>query len=351
VASLAFLVPGRLDTPTGGFRYDRRIVRGLRARGWNVAVVELDDSFPCPTPAARADASRALAGVPDGEIVLVDGLAFGALPEEVSAHAGRLLLAALVHHPLAAETGLDPAVERQLEASERLALGSARLVIVTSEPTARLLGAYGVGRDRIAVVEPGIDRAPLAVRSDDGVTRFLCVASVVPRKGHDVLVRALAAVRDLPWHATFVGSLDRDRETAARVRALVDEGGLAGRIALAGEAGEEGVAAYYAAADVFVLPTLYEGYGMVVAEAVARGLPVVATPTGGIPALLEGGGGVLVPGGDPDALAAALRRILEDQGYRARLAAQARAARDRLQTWETAVDRMAEALRRLAGAP
>jgi glycosyltransferase involved in cell wall biosynthesis len=320
------------------------MVAGLRERGWSVAVRELDDSFPRPTSAARDQAARVLALIPDGSSVLIDGLALGAMPSEVEREAARLRLIALVHHPLAAETGIDKDTAVALEASERRALSAASLVLVTSRATAAALNRYAVGPDRIVVVEPGTDRAPLARGSQGAAPHLLCVAALIPRKGHEVLFRALAMMPNLEWRLTCVGSLKRDPSTAERLRIRLRSAGLEDRVALAGEVDAATLAALYDGADLFVLPTLYEGYGMAVAEALARGLPVVGTATGAIADLVTPSAGLLVPPDDHDALAAALALALGDAQVREGLSNGARRVRDRLPSWEDASARMSEAL-------
>jgi glycosyltransferase involved in cell wall biosynthesis len=345
---LTFLVPGSLDTPTGGYAYDRRIIDGLRRRGWRVDVPPMEGSFPFPTDAARRAAQDALAAVPDDRLVLVDGLAFGALPDEAALHARRLRLVALVHHPLGAETGLDPAAAAALEQSERRALAHARHVVVTSDATAQMLEAFAVTRNRVSVVNPGTDPAEEARGSGGSAVHLLCVATLIPRKGHALLIRALASLRDLPWVLRCVGSADRDETTAGELQRLIVQEQLADRMTLAGERSGDALAAEYHTTDVFVLPTLYEGYGMVVAEALARGLPVVATRTGAIASLVDEDSGLVVPPGDVHALAEALSQIIADSAVRARLTAGARRARRRLPTWEHAASQMAGVLERVA---
>jgi glycosyltransferase involved in cell wall biosynthesis len=342
--SLVLIVPGPLETCSGGYAYDRRMLAGLRHRGWSVTVRTLDASFPRPSPAALDRAARELAAIPDGSTVLIDGLALGAMPGEVEHEHTRLRLIALVHHPLAAETGIDRDAADELESSERRALAAVRLVVVTSRATRASLAHYGVGRDRIAVVEPGTDRAAQARGSKDGLLHLLCVAALIPRKGHNTLARALATIADGRWRLTCVGSVQRDPHTVEQFVASLRADGLEERVLLAGEVDESTLAACYDAADVFVLPTFYEGYGMAVAEALAHGLPVISSATGAIPELLTGGAGLLVPPGDPEALAGALLQVL-DPDARAQLAEGAREARTRLSTWEDAADKMADVLR------
>lgn len=344
--SLELVVPGDLETATGGYEYDRRIVNGLRSRGWAVRVHSLGSSFPAPTSAALAHARETFARIPDGRMVLVDGLALGALPDIAEGEAERLHLVALVHHPLAAETGLEPARAEALRRSEARALGAMRSVVTTSAATARALLEYGVPRERIVAVEPGTDRATLARGSGGPAVELLCVAAIVPRKGHAVLAEALFRLATLDWRLTCVGSLARSPETVARLRHRLGELRLVDRVRLAGELDRAALNACYARADAFVLATFHEGYGMALAEALARGLPIVSTRVGAVPDTVPDDAGLLVPPGNVAALRDALARVIDDAALRARLAAGARRARERLPTWEEACARLEDALGR-----
>jgi len=309
-----------------------------------VAHRALDASFPAPTPEALAHARGILAAVPEGGLVLADGLAFGALPELAEAEGGRLRLVALVHHPLAAETGLPPGLADAARRSETRALAQARRVLVTSRSTAALLSGYGVPAGRVRVVEPGTDPVPPAEGSGSGPLRLLCVASLVPRKGHDILFHALAGLRDHPWNLDCVGSLKRDPAWVDALVHLRDELGLARRVSLLGSLDDDDLGRRYAAADLFVLPSRFEGYGMAFAEALARGLPILAADAGAVGATVPPEAGVLVPPDDSAALGLALRRVLDDPILRRRLAAGARAAGLRLPTWPQAAAAFAAAL-------
>lgn len=345
--SAVLVVPGRLDARTGGSIYNRRIAEGLRQRGWLVDVLELDASFPYPTPAALEQAARALAAVRAGTIAIIDSLAFGAMPDLVTSEASRLRLVALVHLPLAATPGLDRDTAARFEEGERRAFRGAALVVVTGTAALPLLASYGLPSDRVAIVEPGTDRAPLAHGSHGDQLELLTVATLNPGKGHEILLAALSAVPYRAWRLTCAGSLTRHRETADRVRAAVTRLGLENRVSLAGDLDGPELAACYDRADIFVLATQQETYGMAVAEALAHGLPVVATMAGAIPELVGHGAGLLVPVGDTPALIEALSRVVGDADLRARLAEGAQHVRDRLPTWEKASTRMAAALDRL----
>jgi len=344
--SAVFVVPGSLETRSGGYGYDRRVIAGLRDLGWRVDVRELDRSFPRPTPAALAHAAAMFARLPDGATVIVDGLALGAIPEIAAREARRLWLVALVHHPLGDETGLSASVARSLEASERKALAVVATVIVTSGATAwTLTDRFGVPDDRIHVVEPGADPAPLARGSGGPDVALLTVANVIPRKGYDLLFRALRHVAGHQWwRLTCAGSIEQDPATVAALRRQLADEGLEPRVQFVGELEGEGLADAYDRADVFVLATRYEGYGMAVAEALARGLPVVSTRTGAIPELVGADAGVVVDPGDEPAFADALMRVISDSAYREQLASGARAVRATLTTWDQAVSAVAAVL-------
>lgn len=350
MASLVLIVPGHLHTRTGGYIYDRRIVEGLRARGWRVDVREIDDDFPRPGPGSLERAAEVLRTLPDNSLVLIDGLAFGAMPDVAVHEASRLRLVALVHHPLALETGLDAESASALEASERRALTAARLVVVTSRATKDGLSRYDVSGDRIEVAEPGTDSASPARGSRSDCVALLSVAAVVPRKRHERLVEALASIPERNWRLTCAGSLERDPPTTARLRAMIQAHGLAERIACVGEQNEEGLARLYDSSDVFVLPSDHEGYGMALADALAHGLPAIATSTGAAGDLIgrgEEAAGILVEAGNRGELERALSRVVGDRAARERLAAAARRRRGRLPTWDDTCARMAEALGRV----
>jgi len=344
LTAVHFLIPGNLETRTGGYLYDRRIMAGLTALGWRVELHRLDASFPLPTAEALAATDAVLAALPERTLAVIDGLALGALPEVAATHGERLRLVGLVHHPLALETGLDPAVSQQLYASEREALRHVRGIIVTSPSTVEALANYDVKPERCVVVAPGTDPAPLAEGTGSREWALLCVASLTPRKGHAVLFRALARLESPAWRLRCAGGANLDPPTAAGLRTLVADLGLAYRVEFLGELAEAALAVEYRRADLFVLPSYYEGYGMALAEALARGLPIVSTTAGAIPDTVPAEAGLLVPPGDEAALAEALRRVMSEAELRGRLAAGARAARHTLPDWPATCARFAAAL-------
>ena len=335
VNRVAFAVPGDLATPTGGYGYDRRVITELQALGWHVDVLSLGDGFPRPDAEQRVIALSRLEALPEGVPVVVDGLALGALPEEAEKVARRAPLAALVHHPLALETGLSREDAEKLFESERRALAATRAVIVTSPYTSqRLSENYDVPPDSITVAPPGTDRGAPAKGSTDGTVRLLSVGSVVPRKGFDILVAALAPIAALPWQLRIAGDLTRDQGTAAKLEADIAHHKLSGRIDLLGAVSPERLGPLYSSSDVFVLASHFEGYGMAYAEAMAHGLPVIGTTGGATVDTVPPNAGVLVDPGNVKALTRALRMLIENEKERRWFASGALAASADLPTWQ-----------------
>lgn len=327
-----FAIPGDLRALTGGYGYDRRLLVELRKLGLLVEYLPLDSSFPFPDNQALQNADRAFAALPDRAVVLVDGLAFGAMAQCASRHADRLRLVALCHHPLALESGLSAPQQQAFLESERISLQCARAVIVTSANTARTLSElFALPRAKIRVAQPGTDRAVFSPCAGEPPV-LLCVATLTRRKAHDVLIDALAAVDDIPWQARFVGGEEFDPHWGAQLRQQIAAAGLEGRISLLGSVDE--LAGEYLNADLFVLPSRYEGYGMVFAEALSYGLPIVAARTGAVADVVPETAGLLVPTEDTDALALALRTVLTDRPLYESLRSGAQAAAQSLSTWQ-----------------
>ena len=345
VKPVAFAVPGDLDTPTGGYAYDKRMIAELTRLGWDVEVIDLGNEFPRPSDAAREAATEKLLALPQGMPLVIDGLAFGVMPLQATRLALRRKLVALVHHPLALESGLDPTEAATFQIMERAALGAPGRVVTTSQTTARVLTThYKVPARRLIVAQPGTDKVAPARGSGGGPLALLAVGALVPRKGYDVLVAALATLVHLPWQLTIAGDRSRDPATAQQIEADVARLGLTERVTLAGAVSDERLDALHDGADLFVLPSRYEGYGMAFAAAIARGLPVIGTDAGAIPEAVPADAGILVPPDNVPALAAALYRLITDAGERGRLAAAARTAAARLPTWADSAMLFARAL-------
>lgn len=352
--SLTFIVAGDPNQLTGGYLYDARIVAALRQQDWDVEVIGLEGRFPEPDATAANALEKALVQQADGARVVIDGLAMGGLPEVLANHTKRLELTALVHHPLADETDLDQAQRTRFTLSETRALTAVDRVIATSAFTARRLADFNVDAEHIAVIAPGVDPAPLAESShgEKQSTRqhLLCVATLIPRKGQDILINALAQLscdnNQYDWQCDLIGALDRDPRFVEKINDLISEHGLEDRIRRLGEQSEEALGQAYHEADLFVLPSLYEGYGMVISEALARGLPITTTTGGALAYTLPQAAGLSVPPSDTKALTQALKRWFDEPDLRRSLRQGARQARGDLSDWHTAGNAFAQALLR-----
>lgn len=345
--TLHVVVPHGIDDPlrpSGGNTYDRRVCAALRELGWQVREVEVEGGWPWAPDLGARHLERALGAIPDDEVVLVDGLLASRLPEVVVPATRRLRVVLLVHLPVGVDDETARLPERQVVS------GAAAVAAPSAWCRDWLLGEYGLDPARVHVAHPGAERAPVAAQSASG-TSLLTVGAISPVKGQDLLLAALAELRDLAWTCVAVGSQDVDPAFAERLAEEIAGLGLEGRFVLAGPLGGGALEAAYAAADLLVLPSRCDTYGMVVAEALAHGLPVVATDVGGVHEALGTtpsgrGPGILVPPAD---LSDALRRWLTDAGLRRGLRSAALERRGSLTGWSVTAERVASVVQEVAG--
>jgi glycosyltransferase involved in cell wall biosynthesis len=350
VKRVTVVVPGSISMRTGGSIYDRRMAEGLQARGWNVGIVEIDPiTHPLAPPIYSAPPQ--FSSIPDGNVVLIDGLAFGTMPHIIEHEAWRLRFVPIVHMPLANTPGLTPGEGAWLSNLERRALQHARHVVITGSrakaPVQALTGWSDSGP--ITRIAPGTDRRDETdwKRFESARVWLLCVANVTPGKGHDILLKALADMQHVDWTLACVGSEARDPHAAGHVRKLAEELGIASRVIWRGALDDAGLEDAYATADLFALATRSETYGMAVAEAISHGLPVVSTRTGEIPSIV-GDAGLLAEPGDAAGFGSLLAQALSDAGLRQSLRDRTSEAASRLPTWDEAADAMASVLTKVA---
>jgi glycosyltransferase involved in cell wall biosynthesis len=344
---LHVIVPDGIDDParpSGGNVYDLQICSALAEMGWPVQVHAVPGSWPHPDAAEYEGLGRVVQQIPDGAVALVDGLVGSTAPDVLVPHSTRLRMVALVHMPLGQSPDSNGARTR-----EGAVLSAATAVVTTSAWGRRtVLDLYSLPEDRVHVAEPGVDAAPLAAGTATAGT-LLCVASVVPEKGHDVLLDALSTMTDLSWSCLCVGSTSRDPDWAESLQRQVLAEGLEARVRFTGPRTGAKLDETYASADLLVLPSRVETYGMVVTEALARGLPVVAAETGGVEEALgyDTGGnrpGLLVAPEDAAALTRALRAWLCQADVRRAWRRSARERRAYLPRWSATTSTLARVL-------
>ncbi len=289
------------------------------------------------TAAARADLASILSAIPDGAKVLVDGLIASPSAAHLLPHAGRIRMTVLLHMPLGSA-----------QQSERAVLRAAASVVVTSDWTRQqIVTRYAIPACQVHVARPGVDQVATQARPVRG--HLICVGVLSRHKGQDLLVEALAELGALDWHCVLAGSLDRDPDFVEELRARIARLRYGNRVRLPGVLTSAALSDAYTKADLLVAPSRSETYGMTVTEALAHGLPVLATAVGGLPEALGSTAdgtrpGQLVPPTDPAALAAALRDWLGDESHRDRLRAAARQRRSTLRGWDQTTQDLANAL-------
>lgn len=333
---VCLIVPGPLATDTGGHHYDRRMADSLRGLGHDVTVVEIPGRLPDPDQAAVYAARTAWSALPEDCLRLIDGLALPAFEGLPLRH-----VTGLIHHPASLETGLQEDVRLRLHATEAGMFRTLPRLVVTSEQTADLVARdFSIVRERIGVIIPGIGNLPRSQGSAGSTCHILSVGALIPRKGHDLLLRALAKLFDLDWHLTIAGSADRDPVHAHGLSALAEKLNVAQRVDFVPAATD----ALWARADLFALMSNFEGYGVAIADALRRGVPVAVTNVGAVPALVGPEAGIVTSVGDVDQYSKAIRRLIFDQDVRHDMADIAWRSGQTLPSWDTQAERLAAAL-------
>jgi glycosyltransferase involved in cell wall biosynthesis len=344
---VAFCIPGDLSQPTGGYRYDREVLARLEQRGLAATHVRLSARYPNPAESDLAETRALLSGLDRKTILLMDGLAAGAMPPSLLSELPHRKVA-LVHHPLGLEAGLAPERAAFLLRNETEVLVSMAHVIATSALTARTLSAdFKVPRHRLSVAEPGTMPAQRA-HVKGGSVRILSVGAVSERKAYDALIAALAPLQGMDWHLTIAGSLDRAPQAVEQLRAIICDTALVDRVTLTGTVDDDTLNALFSNSDLFAMSSLYEGYGMALAQALSHGLPIVTTSGGAAAETVPDAAAMKVPSGDAVLLSAALQHVMSDLPLRKRMADAAWAAGALLPTWDDTTRDIADALKALA---
>ena len=345
---ILFIIPGDINLPTGGYIYDRTILERWQQLGINYELISLDGNFPFPTTAEKKKALDRISDFPRADIAIIDGLAGGALPEFLETLATKMKVVALIHHPLCLENGLTEEQSKQLERSEADGLKFVTGIVTSSTTTAETVTDLFNISVPLQPIEPGVERGEVNSKQiARGPVNLLCVGSIIERKGHRVLFEALSELTDLDWHLDCIGKTDFDPALYDGLERYLAENNLSSRITFHGAVDSSKLQNAYMNADLFVLPSLYEGYGMVYAEAIVRGIPVIATTAGAIPQTVPDGCGLLVEPNDVPSLKEALKKALSHEDLRSKMRLSCYEAEPNFPTWESSAKEMAEFLESL----
>lgn len=357
---VGFVVPGSLDLDSGGYRFDRILAASLRERGHRVGVVTTPTGgYP---RRVAANAARGLWRRLRGsafDVLLQDELAHPSLALRNRRLAGQVEypIVAVVHHLRSAEprSALDRRLSRALE---RRYLDACDAFVCNSHATRRSVRrATTTGSSPAVVAYPGADHlrptvepAEVVERTSRGPLRLLYLGALVPRKGADVLLSALERVGDLAWTLTLVGDETVAPRYVRGLRRSVEAADLRGSVRFEGRLDRASLRERLRESHVLAVPSYYEGFGMVYAEAMGFGVVPLAT-TAGAPSeyITDGRDGILVPPGDPGAVAAAIRDVGRDRDRLAALGRGALARHGELPTWRDSCARINDFLQGVAG--
>lgn len=343
---ILFVIPGDINLPTGGYRYDKEIVNAWKASGIDVELISLEGDYPFPSDQEKSNALDAVKKFPDADVAVVDGLLGGVLPEFIQKLSNAMPVVALIHHPLCLENGLNDKIAKALKTSEKKGLKFVSQIITTSPATTKTVSKlFGFDRSKIHTILPGVKRTQISRGSESQTTHLLCVGSIIERKDHKTLLQALSTLKYLDWRLDCYGSTEFDKELYAQIQDIITKENLSKKVTFHGAVSDERLDAAYATSDIFVLPSLFEGYGMVYAEAIVRGLPVIATTAGAIPDTVPETCGILVEPNNIEMLAQALEKLITNEEMLNKFRQNAINAEPTFPTWQNSATRFAEILK------
>ena len=344
-----FIIPGDINLPTGGYRYDREIISAWQLSGINVELISIQGDYPFPNPEELKLALETVRKLPHANVAVVDGLLGGSAPEFIQKLSEKMPVAALIHHPLCLENGLNEKTANSLEDSEKQGLKFTSRIITTSPTTRKTVAElFKLHENQIHTVLPGVERGTQSTGSQSACLNLLCVGSVIERKGHKHLLLALEMIKHLDWQLDCIGSTAFDETLFSELQALCKQNELDAKVRFHGDVSEDVLNSFYKRADLFVLPSLFEGYGMAYAEAIVRGIPVIGTTAGAIPETVPSTCGVLVEPSNVNALAKALESLICDDVLRTQYRNGTLAAEPDFPTWQSSAKQFAEILKEIA---
>lgn len=343
---ILFIIPGDINLPTGGYRYDKQIIEAWKNSGFDVTLISIIGSYPFPSDEDQKLALEEISNFPKADIAVVDGLLGGTSPKFMEAVSQKMPTVALIHHPLCLENGLDKQTAQKLKALEHQGLEFTSSLITTSPTTSKTVsGLFGYAINKIHTVLPGVERGNISTGSQTECINLLCVGSIIERKGHKVLLQALSELKALNWKLDCIGSTNFDPKLYDKLKNIIAEEGLSKKVIFHGAVDEAVIQKAYESADVFVLPSLFEGYGMAYAEAIVRGIPVIGTTAGAIPETVPDACGILVEPENVKELAQALEQLITNTKLREQYKKKTLKAEPSFPTWESSANQFIEILK------
>lgn len=314
---------------TGGFVYNNRLAAALAVQAGRFLTLSVPAGFPSIAAPVRARLAAAFAALPPDTFLVGDHLHFADLAPELAQRHFRV--AAVFHHARSIE---DTVGGRQADrAAEQRGFDACDCILVSSQTTATYVQCqHGVLPQKIVVAIPGDDPVSRSPGPSSATRLLVTVGAVIPRKRHDYLAAVATRLRAPDWQWIIAGDLARDPEWMGKVRAAIDAAGLRERVRLAGAVSGAELESLWQRAGVCVAASHYEGYGMALAEALRRGVPVVTTASGAVGEWARGGV-VIAPDDDAETFARALDVLLLDPAVRQRMSDAAWAFGSALPTW------------------
>jgi glycosyltransferase involved in cell wall biosynthesis len=332
--TLYFLITGNLHSLTGGYLYNTHMINGLKEKGYTVNVLATDWQWKDIDELEKICRYN-LEKLPHGTCIVVDSLILASLHQIIQEFRKRLIFLGLIHLPSSYD--ILSGVQGELAREELIALDHVRQVIVTGRFTFDLLCHAGLNPVKIRIVEPGTDLFPRKKRYKAVPSELLCISNYSSLKAQDMMIRALYRLADRDWTLHLYGSMDRDREYTASVRSLIQQLKMEHRIYMHGIVERDEISGVFLNADLFLLPSLFESYGMVLTESLAHGIPVVTTLAGNLPCTVPAGMGLLIEPGNEEQLAEAICSLFDDPKKYSNLCAAASQYFRQVRSWEKAV--------------
>jgi glycosyltransferase involved in cell wall biosynthesis len=332
--TIHFLTMGNIYSLTGGYLYNMRMIEGLEQKGYSVNIFGTDWPWNIKSDLEKISLFH-FEKLAVGSCIIIDSLVLARLRSVVEKFSTRLTFIGLIHLPVSYQYTYGEF--GRISHEELIALRQMKQLIVTGRFTYDLLWKAGLNAARIRVVEPGTDQFPRKTHYKSVPSELLCIANYSAIKAHDILIRSLSRLASRDWTLHLYGDIGHDKEYSSGIYSLIEQLHLEKRVIMHGIAGRDEITAIFLLADLFVMPSLFESYGMALTESLAHGVPVLTTRTGNIPHTVPPGMGILVEPGNEEELTHAIRSLMDEPSKYASLCSTASQYHYLARSWDQAV--------------